>query len=214
MIMPDSKASPPFGGAHAWCDRSGLSLWYASPVSRGSKLILFVGFVMLGPAVGLFTGVYSFVQAEKLSFCASCHTMMPWIRDLEDPNSKSLASLHYRNRFIPHDQCYTCHVDYEFLGPIDAKIGGVRHAAIYYFGNATPKDIKLYKPFPNGNCLRCHAGSAPFLQNPAHLAVMVQILADQTRCYTCHQSVHMPEFDSVAQAAAPSQAQKNARKPQ
>jgi cytochrome c nitrite reductase small subunit len=183
-------------------------------VSRASKLILFVGFVVLGPAVGLLTGVYSFVQAEKVSFCASCHTMTPWIRDLEDPNSRSLVSHHYRNRFIPHDQCYTCHVDYDFLGPIDAKIRGIRHAAIHYFGNATPKDIKLYKPFSNGNCLRCHAGSARFLQNPAHWAVMVQILADQMRCYTCHQPVHTPEFDSVAQAAVPSQAQKSPRKPQ
>ena len=172
-----------------------------SRMSRGAKLLLFGVFIIAGPAVGIFTGFYSFVQAERLSFCDSCHVMTPWMEDLQDPKSKSLAALHYRNRFIPHDQCYTCHVDYDFLGPIEAKIGGVRHAAVYYFGNATPRDIKLYKPFRNGNCLRCHAGSEPFLRNSAHQAVMVQILADQMKCATCHQPIHMPKFDSVAQAA-------------
>ncbi|MGH7814407.1 MAG: NapC/NirT family cytochrome c [Candidatus Binataceae bacterium] len=172
-------------------------------MSRGVKLLLFAVFVVIGPAAGALTGTYSFVGAERFSFCASCHTMTPWVRDIEDPNSRSLAALHYRNHFIPHDQCYTCHVNYGFLGPIDAKIGGVRHVAVYYFGHPVPRKIKLYAPFPNRNCLGCHAGAAPFLRNPAHHAVMGLIVADRMKCAVCHEPIHTPQFETAARPIPP-----------
>ena len=163
-------------------------------MTRTSKLILLFVFLVAVPALAAFTGIHAFVQAESPSFCASCHTMTPWIADLRNPDSHSLAALHFRNRFISSDQCYTCHVDYDFLGPIEAKLDGMRHVGVYYFGHATPRDIKLYKPFPNGNCLRCHAHSAPFLQSVYHRAVMVQLLGNEMPCMTCHQPIHTPEF--------------------
>jgi cytochrome c nitrite reductase small subunit len=163
-------------------------------VNRTFKLLLFFVSVVAVPALAAFTGVHSFVRAESLSFCGSCHTMTPWLADLRDPKSKSLAALHFRNRFIPSDQCYTCHVDYDFMGPIEAKLDGMRHVEVYYFGHATPKGIKLYKPFPNANCLRCHAQSALFLQSDYHRAVMVQILNNDMPCMTCHQPIHTPKF--------------------
>jgi len=164
------------------------------------KLALFAFFLALAPILPVFTGIYSFVQAEKVSFCASCHTMTPWINDLENPKSRSLAAIHYRNRFIPHDQCYGCHVDYDFLGPIDAKLQGVEHVAAYYFGNAKREDIKLYKRFPNENCLHCHVHSTQFAETAAHRAEMAQILADQIKCATCHRPIHKLEFESAARS--------------
>lgn len=166
-------------------------------MSRQFKLALFAFFVLLAPILPVFTGIYSFVRAEKVSFCASCHTMTPWIEDLKNPKSRSLASIHYRNRFIPHDQCYTCHVDYDFVGPIDAKLKSVRDVAIYYIGNAKPQDIKLSKPFPNGNCLHCHVHSSLFTQTAPHRAEMAQIVADQIKCAACHRPIHRLNFEST-----------------
>ena len=88
---------------------------------REKLLLLFV--LGVAPALlGLATFALSFQRAEQLRFCASCHTMTPWVADLEDPNSISLASKHYRNRWILNDQCYTCHVNYKFMGPVDPAV--------------------------------------------------------------------------------------------
>lgn len=169
-------------------------------MSRGFKLALFAFFVVLAPILPVFTGIYSFVQDEHVSFCASCHTMTPWIEDLKNPKSRSLAAIHYRNGFIPYDQCYTCHVDYGFMGPIDAKLKSVRDVAVYYIGNAKPQNIRLSKPYPNGNCLHCHVHSSLFAQNVAHRAEMGQILADQIKCATCHRPIHRLNFESAARS--------------
>src|SRR5215813_5649127 len=121
-------------------------------MSTGEKLLLVL---VLGLAPALFAlAVFalSFHRAERLGFCASCHTMTPWVADLENPNSASLASKHYRNRWIVTNQCYTCHVNYEFIGPISAKIDGMWHVTAYYTGIGMPAGaIKLYEPYPNGN---------------------------------------------------------------
>ncbi len=43
-----------------------------------------------------------FERAEKVTFCASCHlTMQPYVDDMRDPESESLAAIHYKNRYIP-----------------------------------------------------------------------------------------------------------------
>ncbi len=173
-------------------------------MSRRSKLAWFALFVVFAPLLPVVTVIHSFVEAEKLGFCGSCHTMAPWVQDLENPKSTSLASIHYRNRFIPHDQCYTCHVNYDFMGPIDAKLKALRDVAVYYFGNAKAEDIKLSKPFPNGNCLHCHVHSSLFAEHPAHRAKMAQMLADQIKCSTCHWPIHKLNFNiSRAYGLAP-----------
>ncbi len=160
--------------------------------TREKLLLLFV--LGVAPAlVTLATFGLAFRRAERVSFCAGCHTMTPWVADLEDPKSKSLAAVHYRNRWILRDQCYTCHVDYGFLGPIKTKLVSLRHVAIYYSGIGMPRQIKLYKPFPNVNCLQCHGSAANFRNNPAHAAVMKALLANQLSCVTCHQPIHIPQ---------------------
>lgn len=160
--------------------------------TREKILLLFV--LAVAPALlALAVFSLSFKRAERVSFCGDCHTMTPWVTDLEDPNSKSLASLHYQNRWILHDQCYTCHVDYGFLGPIKTKLVSMRHVAIYYSGIGMPTHIALYKPFPNINCLQCHGPAANFENNPAHKAVMKSLLTNQLSCITCHRPIHTPK---------------------
>jgi nitrate/TMAO reductase-like tetraheme cytochrome c subunit len=163
-------------------------------MSTVEKLLLIL---VLGVAPAMFAfAVFalSFSRAERLSFCASCHTMTPWVADLENPNSTSLASKHYRNRWIVEKQCYTCHVNYEFMGPLAAKIDGMHHMLAYYTGIGVPQDtIKLYEPFPNANCLRCHGAAQNFNQSPTHAAVMEQVRANHLSCTVCHQPMHTPQ---------------------
>jgi cytochrome c nitrite reductase small subunit len=145
------------------------------------------------PALLVFaTAMLSFQRAETLAFCSSCHTMTPWVMDLKNPQSKGIAPLHYRNRFILSDQCYTCHVDYDFLGPVNAKMDGVRHIVAYYTGFGMHNPIKLYKPFPNNNCLQCHGASTEF-QSQTHIVVMDQIKSNAMSCVACHNPIHTPQ---------------------
>ncbi len=141
----------------------------------------------------LATFALSFQRAETVSFCADCHTMTPWVDGLRNPKGKSLAAMHFQNRWILKDQCYTCHADYGFLGPIRTKLTSMGHVARYYGLMKMPKEIKLYKPFPNSNCLQCHGSAANFKSNPAHAAVMKPLLANELGCVTCHQPIHTPK---------------------
>jgi nitrate/TMAO reductase-like tetraheme cytochrome c subunit len=156
--------------------------------------LLFLIVLGLAPAlVTLATFGLSFQRAEQVRFCADCHTMTPWVDDLHNPVSKSLAAMHYKNRWILNDQCYTCHADYGFLGPIRTKLGSLWHVATYYGFMKMPQQIKLYKPFPNINCLQCHGPAGNFRRNSAHMAVMTPLLANQLSCVTCHQPIHTPK---------------------
>lgn len=160
--------------------------------TREKILLLFV----LGMAPALLTIAtfrLSFQRAEQVRFCADCHTMTPWVDDLRNPNSKSLAAMHFNNRWILNDQCYTCHADYGFLGPIRTKIASLQRVAIYYGFMKMPKQIKLSEPFPNANCLQCHGPAQNFRTDPAHLAVMKPLLSNQLSCITCHQPIHTPK---------------------
>ncbi len=162
-------------------------------MSTREKLLLLL-FLAVGPGLlSLAVFSLSFKRAARVSFCADCHTMTPWVADLEDPRSKSLAALHYQNRWILNDQCFTCHADYGFLGPIATKLESMRHVAIYYSGLGMPRAIKLYRPFPNINCLQCHGAAANFKHTPSHAAVMKILLANQLSCVTCHRPIHTPK---------------------
>ncbi len=165
------------------------------PLELSSARVKWLMLLVLGvfPALlVLATAGLSFRRAETLSFCSSCHTMTPWVMDLKDPQSKGIAPLHYRNRFILKDQCYTCHVDYDFMGPVDAKLDGVRHIVAYYTGIGIHNPIALYKPFPNNNCLQCHGAAAEF-QSQTHIAVMAQIKSNAMSCVVCHNPIHTPK---------------------
>lgn len=160
--------------------------------SARMKWLLLLVLGVLPAVLVMATATLSFHRAETLTFCSSCHTMTPWVMDLKNPQSKALAALHYRNRLILKDQCYTCHVDYDFMGPVSAKIDGVRHIVAYYTGFGMHDPIKLYKPFPNNNCLQCHGASAEF-QSQTHIAVMDQIKSNAMSCVACHNPIHTPQ---------------------
>ena len=56
---------------------------------------------------------------------------------IDDPSY--IPASHFQNNRIPRNEaCYTCHTNYAMFGGVKAKIGGLKHLAIYYFGTTTP----------------------------------------------------------------------------
>ena len=131
----------------------------------------------------------TFHRSKTVQFCNSCHVMTPFVDSLKDPKVEALATKHYQHRWVAHDQCATCHTDYDFLGTVNAKVRGLRHLAAYYVApdGETPK---LYKPYKNINCLQCHEGTQAFVDNPVHMASLEQIQKDEVKCLDCHRPIH------------------------
>ena len=130
----------------------------------------------------------SFERAKSVQFCGSCHVMSPYVNDLRDSASENLAAKHFQHRFINQNQCYTCHTNYDFLGPVDSKWRGLKHMAAYYGGSKKP--VALYKPFPNANCLSCHQETKKYKESSTHGPIFEQIANDEINCASCHGPVH------------------------
>ena len=74
--------------------------------------------------------------------------MTPFVRDLQDVKSDTLAATHFKNRYIRENQCYSCHSDYGLGGTITAKLAGLGHVYRYTTGRYT-LPIKIAAPYPN-----------------------------------------------------------------
>jgi cytochrome c nitrite reductase small subunit len=137
------------------------------------------------PAVSLSFGtILVFERAEKPDFCASCHVaMIGHVNDMHDPNSKSLAALHYKNRYIPANQCYECHTSYGINGTVEAKLSGTIDLYKYYT-RTFHKPLKMRSPYPNGDCLKCHAQSAKWLNQ--HGDFKDTLFKGEMHCMECH----------------------------
>lgn len=126
-------------------------------------------------------------------FCASCHTMQPWVDDLHNPNGEHLAALHYQIRFAPGEECYTCHADYGIHGTFAAKLLGL-HDVWSELAASREYRVKMRKPYPNELCLKCHNDSKYFMAEDSHVDargnVTADILTDNVRCTDCHGSAH------------------------
>lgn len=151
------------------------------------KIALFFLLLVFPGLLSATTAVVSFQRAQSLEFCTSCHTMTPWVENMTGPESDSLAAEHYKNRWIQTQQCYTCHTNYGFLGPLEAKIKGVRHVIAYYVGEDAR--IELYDEFPNENCLHCHLEAKGFREDSNH-DPLEDILSGKDRCVDCHEDLH------------------------
>ncbi len=149
--------------------------------------------VVIFPGLALTLGVQRTLDAaERPEFCGSCHVMEPWVHDLHDPDSKNLAAIHYKNRFILEDQCYTCHTDYGLTGPLRAKLTGMVHLFKYETGTYT-LPIKLYHPYDFDNCLHCHGQSKRYVD--AHADALDALADGSMGCTDCHDHIH-PEQEA------------------
>jgi cytochrome c nitrite reductase small subunit len=153
----------------------------AGPVSWGFLLAGAVIFPLLITGVGT---ILVFQRAERVEFCASCHlTMKVFVEDMKNPKSNSLAALHFKNRYIPDDQCYTCHTSYGLFGTVEAKKEGLNDVYKYYT-RTFHLPIKLRHPYPNKDCLKCHAGSAKWIAS--HADFKDQLFSGEASCMQCH----------------------------
>jgi cytochrome c nitrite reductase small subunit len=158
-------------------------------VTANAKWALLVGLLVLPGMTMLSGNVVGFHKVKNS--CTQCHTMDPWVNDMKDPKSTTLVSKHFQNRWIPDDQCYTCHTGYGLSGNIQAKIGGLSHVTHEYL-TGVPKEIMIHRPFDVDTCLHCHSESAKYLKIDQHVdgEMGPKILSGELSCFECHTAPH------------------------
>lgn len=162
---------------------------YRGRLQSSAAWILLIAGVVVFPSVStMFGTLLVFERAERVEFCGSCHkAMQAYVDDMENPGSESLAAIHYRNRYVPRNQCYTCHTSFGLFGTVQAKIAGVIDVHKYYTGSFR-KQIQMREPYRNDDCLKCHDGAVKWSLN--HSASRDSILAGEATCLSCHGEVH------------------------
>jgi len=144
--------APPKDYVQMWAMRAGLAVMVFSLLlnifvlvkRRGrlmesqSKWLLFLGICVLPIPVMLLSGGVGMEVSKEVKFCQSCHEpMSPFVDDMMDPNSRSMAAVHYKDRLIQTKQCWTCHTDYGIAGSAQSKLTGLIHiskVALGYLG--------------------------------------------------------------------------------
>lgn len=160
--------------------------WFTTSASHWTLL---VGLFLLPSVTMLFANVVGFEKVKDS--CVQCHTMDPWVADMMNPESTTLAAKHYKNRWINEHACYTCHTGYGLAGNIQAKKSGLSHVTHQYF-TGVPAEIKMHRPFPVKTCLHCHAEAASYLKIDQHVdpEMKPKILSGEMSCFECHESPH------------------------
>jgi nitrate/TMAO reductase-like tetraheme cytochrome c subunit len=167
---------------------------YMTSTARG-WLFVAVGLVPL--MVTFLSFAHGLEESTTVSACGSCHVMTPFVQDLQDVKSDTLAAKHFKNRYIRESQCYTCHSDYGLAGTIKAKFEGLGHVWRYSTG-AYDLPIKINQPYANVRCLGCHGASQKFLTAAGHPKEEMHNLVDGTvPCLACHGPAH-PEQQKAA----------------
>lgn len=158
-------------------------------LSTPAKWTLLGGLFALPSMTMLLGNVVGFHKTKQS--CSQCHTMDPWVADMKDPKSTTLAAAHFKDRLINEDQCYTCHTGYGLAGNVQAKIGGLSHVMKYYV-TGVPEEIRIRRPFPMSTCLHCHVDAAGYLKIEQHVDAEMKpkILSGELSCFECHAAPH------------------------
>lgn len=165
--------------------------------SREGKVFSFLGLLVLPAISGWFGFEEQMNRAESTRFCLSCHVMTDYGKSLRVDDPSYVPARHYQNVLVPREHaCYTCHTEYAMFGPVQAKVRGVRHVLVQYFGTIPkPEEIKLYEPYNNRECLHCHLGMRKFEEATQHMktrTLLADIKANRTSCTSskCHDVIH------------------------
>jgi cytochrome c-type protein NapC len=147
------------------------------------------------PAAAAFLGLDAHVEHSKTTtFCVSCHVMDKHGLSLRVDDVSLLAASHVQSGAVPKDRaCFTCHTTYTMYGDFAAKLRGLKHVYVNYFGK--PGKLALYEPYHNRECLHCHDGTRRFTKAQTHKAEagrFEKIRANQQSCIGkgCHEFVH------------------------
>lgn len=153
------------------------------------RMLLLVSLLVLPSLIALSATSTVLETTQSVQSCNTCHIMEPFVDDLYDPESTTLAARHYANRWISQYQCYTCHTTYGAHGTFEGKRDGFRHWLLYVT-RTWEEPITYAGSYPNINCTDCHAGSPRFDGVPSHQALASELRADRVSCVSCHGPAH------------------------
>lgn len=167
-----------------------IEFFYKGRVSRlNYRSLMIVGMLALPLVVVLSTGTTVLETTKTVESCASCHVMDPFVNDLFDDESTTLAARHKKNGWISEYQCYTCHTTYGAHGTFEGKRDGFRHWLLYV--TQTWEDpIAFAGSYPNQNCTACHGGTQKFREVDSHQALSDKMRANEVSCTSCHGPAH------------------------
>jgi cytochrome c-type protein NapC len=175
------------------------------------KMLAFIAFCILPVLCGSMAASTHIERSKQTKFCISCRIMEPYGKSLYVDEPSYIPASHFQNHRVPPDAaCYTCHTDYGLYGGLRAKLGGVRHIFIQYFG--TPPSRKISSCtflITNRECLHCHAGARSFEDNAVHTAIRDQLTGNEMSCMSsgCHDTVHNVKDQSRMKFWTPGQQQ-------
>lgn len=151
-----------------------------------SRWLLFLGVCAIPFPLSLLSTAVGLETSKSPEFCGSCHAMEPFIADMKDPDSKTLAAVHYRNRYIHSEQCYLCHTNYGVFGTLEAKKAGLGHIWMQSTGSYE-LPIRIAKPYDFTICLNCHGESEKFKAEKMHQRPLRQRENEEEwSCLKCH----------------------------
>ena len=153
------------------------------------KKAVFPALMVLPVIMAFMANYHVFETSKTVEACQSCHVMKPFSNDLVNQESMTLAARHYKNNWIPKDQCYGCHKDYGFNGNFKAKTDGYRHL-MRYMTNTYPEPIVYRGEFNNANCMSCHENTAKFRTVEMHTPIVAQFEDNSVSCLNCHGRAH------------------------
>jgi len=153
------------------------------------RMLLIISLFVLPVIVGLGTSATVLETTKTVQSCGTCHVMEPFVNDLQNPGSTTLAARHFKNKWIPEYQCYTCHTTYGAHGTFEGKRDGFRHWLLFVTGT-WDEPISYSGSYPNMNCTACHAGTTSFQEVPSHRALSSKLRADEVSCTSCHGPAH------------------------
>jgi hypothetical protein len=155
------------------------------------KMLALAGFIGVPAATVAVANYHTFEGVHRVEACASCHVMRPMVNDMIDVNgeTETLAARHFRNNWIPHDQCFHCHSDYGLSGDLEAKMTGFRHLARYT--SATYHEPIIGRTsYNNQNCYKCHGEAPRFNAVKSHHTAEDFLKSNQMSCLNCHGPAH------------------------
>jgi len=176
---------------------------YRGRQTEGNALWLHLLSLGIFPLVLLAVGNYSVLEyAKEERFCGSCHlTMKPYIDDLRDGKSRSLAARHFQHRSSRGTECYSCHANYGIHGTFEAKMKGLQD--VYKYVTRTyDLPLKMRAPYENGLCLKCHSEAKRYEAafEGIHLRLSEQIRTGVLKCVGCHKPAHdIPKIEQASQ---------------
>src|SRR5262245_12454171 len=111
-----------------------IIVWFLArrpPLVRTTKIALLFGIGILPIGSATLGNYNGFEESKSRDFCGGCHVMVPYTRDLTNPDGTSLASMHGRNELFGGEACYACHRNYGMFGTVTTKMAGMRHVYLY-----------------------------------------------------------------------------------